>query len=159
MSVGAILTLGYGTFSDVNHVVTLGYGTSGAIFVPPAAPTSNAGTGARPKPWTFSVKIGGEFFVFASLDEALQALALAEPKEVIEARAKADAERVVRLGKRKAKPAPPKVSVGSVSAAPQPDMMLMLQKAVEKAYWNALANELAEIAEEEEDIEFIASIL
>jgi hypothetical protein len=30
MIAGAILTLGLGTFSDVNHLVTLGYGTSAA---------------------------------------------------------------------------------------------------------------------------------
>ena len=35
MSIGAILTLGYGSFSDVNHVVTLGYGSSAVSPTPP----------------------------------------------------------------------------------------------------------------------------
>lgn len=39
MSAGSILSLGFGSFSDINHVVTLGYtpGIGLAAVVPPAA--------------------------------------------------------------------------------------------------------------------------
>lgn len=40
MSVGAILTIGFGSFSDVHHVVTLGYGTAAAA---PPTPSPNGG--------------------------------------------------------------------------------------------------------------------
>lgn len=48
MTIGAILTLGLGAYSDVNHLVTLGYGTGGAPAPtpptpPPAAPQANSG--------------------------------------------------------------------------------------------------------------------
>lgn len=43
MTVGAILTLGLGTFSDVNHLVTLGYETGAT---PPPTPTPATGGGA-----------------------------------------------------------------------------------------------------------------
>jgi hypothetical protein len=43
VTVGAILTLGLGSFSDVNHVVTLGYGTGASA---PSAPPVSLPTGA-----------------------------------------------------------------------------------------------------------------
>jgi hypothetical protein len=43
VTVGAILTLGLGSFSDKNHVVTLGFGT-GATPVPPT-PSTTPNTG------------------------------------------------------------------------------------------------------------------
>lgn len=53
MSVGAVLTLGLGSFSDVNHVVTLGYGTGAAptvqtVFV-------NVGGAGEPLSWEEAV--------------------------------------------------------------------------------------------------------
>lgn len=46
MSVGAILTVGFGSFSDVNHVVTLGY-TPGVAPAPSPAPTGSGGGVSR----------------------------------------------------------------------------------------------------------------
>lgn len=43
MTVGAILTLGLGTFSDVNHVVTLGYGTGATPPTPTVVSTNTPG--------------------------------------------------------------------------------------------------------------------
>lgn len=49
MTIGAILTLGIGAFSDVNHVVTLGYG-SGATPTPTPTPTVTSGGSGRRYP-------------------------------------------------------------------------------------------------------------
>lgn len=49
MTIGAILTLGLGTFSDVNHLVTLGYGTGATPPKPVVVSTPPGGTSKKRK--------------------------------------------------------------------------------------------------------------
>lgn len=114
-----------------------------------------AGFGRRPE-LVFTVTINGETFYFDSYEEALLALQKGEPFGEIEERAERDAKRIVRLGRAKARPKPPAVKVtGPIEFRSD---LRELQRKIDRIYWRALAEAVAQIAEEEEDILFIASI-
>lgn len=47
MSIGTVLTLGYGSFGDVKYLPTLGYDTSGITPSPPSPASTGSGGGGR----------------------------------------------------------------------------------------------------------------
>lgn len=110
MTVGTILTLGLGAFSDVNHLVTLGYGTGATPT--PTPPT--VGGGRARKRERFAAKIDGKLQFFDSIEEIEGYLAsLSEEKlEKVETRVKAYAGVAVRTG---TLPSKPKIHVSRAS--------------------------------------------
>lgn len=96
MTVGAILTLGLGTFSDVNHLVTLGYGT-GAVPVTPTVDAPTAVGGGKPKRTRFLVKCRGKQYLAYSLDEVRALVEEFRAEERLEQPKKKKARRVVRV--------------------------------------------------------------
>jgi hypothetical protein len=83
VTVGAILTLGLGTFSDVNHVVTLGYGT-GATATPTPTPTVTqaGGSGRYGREKRSLFVLPDSTVIYATYDEVVALVqASAEPAE------------------------------------------------------------------------------
>lgn len=66
MSIGAILTLGYGTFGAVNLLPTLGYNVGAAIVVP-----SNSGGGIPSRRRRVYIKVDGRTVFFKNEDNAI----------------------------------------------------------------------------------------
>ena len=127
------------------------------VVTPVVQPVDTDGSARPRRRHEFVVEIAGEYFAFSSFDEAVLFLSQnSEFTEEIEAKAEKDALRIVKVGRAKAKPKPPSVKVKGPEAGP--DALKAIERAVDRAYWRALASSLAEIAEEEEDILFIASI-
>jgi hypothetical protein len=88
VTVGAILTLGLGSFSDKNHVVTLGYGTGGTSPSPPPAVviTLVGGRGTDVARRRKYVEIGNKRFRVRDAEEAealIKQYAQAMQKEVV----------------------------------------------------------------------------
>jgi hypothetical protein len=88
VTVGAILTLGLGSFSDKNHVVTLGFGTGGAAPTPPQVVviTKVGGRGTEAARRRKYVEIGNKRFQVRDAEEAealIKQYAQAMQKELV----------------------------------------------------------------------------
>ena len=80
MSVGTVLTLGFGSFGTVNHLPTLGYGDYGSTPTPDADPTTTGAAWSRGK----KLRKGGlRWADFSTKEERQLALAQALAVEAV----------------------------------------------------------------------------
>ena len=128
---------------------------------PVVVDTEQPGSGGRAvrRKERWSLTVDGEPLVFDSFDALMAYIASQEEEKVesVEAKAEQDAGRIVLVGRKKAKPAPPVIAMASPVEEVR-DRVAEVQAHVDRAYWKALSAALARQAEEEEDIRFIASI-
>ena len=131
--------------------------------VPVVVTTQTPGTGGRAskrrQDERYSLTVDGKILLFGSFGALLDYIEGIEVlrEEKIEVKAERDALRVLRLGKAKAKPAPPKIAVRSENLEAR-DAIADAQAKLDRVYWRCLAEALARDAEELEDIKFIASL-
>lgn len=122
--------------------------------------TAIAGSGRRRLEELCSVRIGDEVKVFASVQAAIAYIESLRAPEVKKAKRKAreDAKRIVGIGNAaKVMPPAPKVAISGPQESV--DVIAFLQSKVDIAYYRALAEEMAKIAKEDEDIAMLVSVL
>ena len=128
---------------------------------PPVVEEGEVGTGHRRRRREhWSLTFEDETYVFDSLDALIAFLSAQEEKEVerAEVTAEKDAKRIVLVGREKVEPKPPLFKVKS-AVAEIVDYAADVQAKVDRVYWKALAVALARQVEEDEDMDFIASIM
>lgn len=157
MSASTVITQGFGTFGTANLVITDGY-ASGA-GEPPAPPVDIQTPAGRKRRQYYAINLKGENHVFTTIDALIAFVSRQEVavERLARTRAKKDAQRILQVGSR-AQAQPPRIAMRS-SVPEIRDYISELQRRIDKLYQNALLSELGAQAQEEEDIEIIASLL